>query len=314
MKYLNEYKPGENFSGIYLVKTTTTALTKAGKPYYGLTLQDKNGTMEAKIWNTDAAEIKPFKALDYVSAAGTCVDFAGTVQAHLTQIRVAQPSEYNVGDYIPVTPADVKTLSSQLDKTIEVIEDPHLHELCENLFIKNTEFRAKFESWSAAKTVHHACMGGLLHHTISVTSICAFLCQQYPWLNRDLLLTAALCHDIGKTRELTQFPENILSDVGYYVGHVVMSYEMLTREIDKIADFPEELKAQLQHCILAHHGELEFGSPKKPMISEAFALAYADLIDSKMEILRSALENAAPDAWTPYNKWLENYVHPTYHA
>jgi len=169
----------------------------------------------------------------------------------------------------------------QLTEFIRHISNPYLKSLLEYFFVNDQEFIKKFRSHSAAKTVHHGFSGGLLEHTLSVLRMCEYFAGSYGILNKDLLLTAAMCHDIGKTRELSSFPDNDYTDEGQLIGHIVIGVEMLDEAIRTIPDFPVRLANELKHCIIAHHGELEYGSPKKPALAEAVALNLADNADDK---------------------------------
>lgn len=173
-------------------------------------------------------------------------------------------------------------------------------------------FARAFKNSSAAKTVHHGFVGGLLEHTLSVTKLCDYYCGAYPILKRDLLLTAAICHDIGKTRELSPFPQNDYTDDGQLLGHIVMGSQMVAEKAAGIEDFPHVLLAELQHCILAHHGKYEFGSPKIPAIMEALALNYADDTDAKLETFKEILENNSENTgWLGYNRLFESNLRST---
>ena len=180
-------------------------------------------------------------------------------------------------------------------------------------FFGDKEFAKKFKEHSAAKRVHHGFLGGLLEHTLNVTKLCDYYCSQYPILNRDLLITAALCHDIGKVNELSDFPENDYTDEGQLIGHIVMGTLMVDEKIRGIQGFPVKLANELKHCILAHHGELEYGSPKKPALIEALALNFADNTDAKMESFIEALaeENRQSCEWRGYNKLFESNIRST---
>ena len=177
--------------------------------------------------------------------------------------------------------------------------------------MEDQDFAKKFCNSSAAKTVHHGFVGGLLEHTLSVTKLCDFYCVQYPILKRDLLLTAAMCHDIGKTKELSPFPENDYTDMGNLLGHIVIGSEMISDVAKQIEGFPVTLLGELKHCILAHHGELEYGSPKKPALIEAEALNFADNTDAKMETFTELLESTTETGWLGYNRMLESNVRAT---
>ena len=195
---------------------------------------------------------------------------------------------------------------------IEKIKNPHLRRLVDLFFVEDAEFIDVFKKSSAAKSVHHGFIGGLLEHTFGVVRLCHIYTKTYPFLNYDLLIAAALFHDIGKTRELSAFPMNDYTDSGQLIGHVVIGYQMVHEAISKIDDFPKLLADELEHCILAHHGELEFGSPKKPAIAEALALSLADLTDARMETIREMIEDSsAKTDWLGYNKFLESNIRKT---
>ena len=191
--------------------------------------------------------------------------------------------------------------------------NPYLQKLLSMFFLEDKAFEERFKFHSAAKTVHHGFVGGLLEHTLGVTSLCDAFCRQYPILNRDLLLTAAMFHDIGKMEELSAFPANDYTDAGQLLGHIVIGTEWIGKYIQKIPGFPARLGNELKHCILAHHGELEFGSPKKPALVEAVALNFADNMDAKMETLKEAFANV-PEGnteWLGYNRLLESNIRKT---
>jgi len=199
----------------------------------------------------------------------------------------------------------------QLLGFIGSVENQYLKKLLESFFLEDESFIKAFRMSSAAKTVHHGFVGGLLEHTLSVTKLCEYYCAAYPVLKRDLLITAAICHDIGKTKEISLFPENDYTDDGQLLGHIVMGTEMIGQKARTIPGFPPVLEAELKHCILAHHGEYEYGSPKKPAIIEAAALNLADNTDAKMETFMEALQNAKDDGWLGYNRLFESNIRMT---
>ena len=201
----------------------------------------------------------------------------------------------------------------EVKNVINSIKNPYLNRLLNVIFIEDIKFQNEFKSSSAAKTVHHGFMGGLLEHTLGVVKLCEYFCNNYSSLNRDLLLAAALCHDIGKTRELSAFPANDYTDEGQLVGHIVIGVEIVKTQIDKIQDFPQKLSNELIHCILAHHGELEYGSPKKPALIEALALNLADNADAKLETFIELLAQGQEGStgWLGYNRLLESNYRKT---
>lgn len=200
---------------------------------------------------------------------------------------------------------------SEILSFVKSIENIYLKQLLEAFFVKDQDFIKAFRSSSAAKTIHHGFVGGLMEHTLSVTKLCDYYCGTYPFLKRDLLLTAALCHDIGKVREISLFPENDYTDDGQLLGHIVMGSQMVGEKAAQIAGFPHGLLSQVQHCILAHQGKYEYGSPKIPAIVEAMALYYADDTDAKMETFKEILENAKEPGWLGYNRLFSTNLKPS---
>lgn len=311
MKYIKEYKEGDRVFDIYLCKHKQAAVTKNGKPYDNVILQDKTGTVDAKVWDPNSAGIEDFDSLDYIEVYGDVTSFQGANQINVKRIRKCHAGEYNEADYLPVSRFPVDDMMRELIGLIDSIENVYLKKLLQAFFVEDKEFIKAFRQSSAAKTVHHGFVGGLLQHTLAVTKLCDFFCTQYPVLNRDLLLSAAICHDIGKTKELSLFPQNDYTDDGQFLGHIVIGSEMVGEKIRAIDGFPPLLAGELKHCILAHHGEYEFGSPKKPAIVEAVALTYADNTDAKMETFTELLESSTETGWLGYNRLFESNVRAT---
>ncbi len=313
MKYIEILREGERVNEVYLCKHRQSAVTKNGKAYENLILQDKTGTLDAKIWEPDSQGIDDFERFDYISVTGDVTSFQGALQLNVKRVRKARPGEYEPGDYLPVSSRDVDEMYGELKDIISSVETPCLKMLLSKFFLEDKEFEKRFKFHSAAKTVHHGFVGGLLEHTLGVTKLCEAFCRQYPMLNRDLLLSAAMFHDIGKLEELSVFPENDYTDDGQLLGHIVMGTEWVGEKIREIPEFPKKLASELKHCILAHHGELEYGSPKKPALMEAVALSFADNVDAKMETLKEAFASI-PEGnteWLGYNRLLESNIRKT---
>ena len=285
MRFLNELHEGDRINGIYLCKQKQSAVTKNGKPYENIILQDKTGVMDGKIWDPNSLGIDDFDALDYIDVVGDVTSFAGAMQLNIKRVRKAAEDEYNPADYLPVSENSTDDMYSQLKAFIDSVENVYLSALLKKLFVEDEEFIKAFEGHSAAKTVHHGFIGGLMEHTLGVTRLCDYMSKAYPVINRDLLITASLLHDIGKTKELSSFPLNDYTDEGQLLGHIYIGAQMIHDLASQIPEFPEVLKNELIHCILAHHGELEYGSPKKPALVEAVALNLADNTDARMETI-----------------------------
>lgn len=307
MKFINELREGEKISGIYLCKHRQAAVTKNGKPYENLILQDKTGTIDGKIWDPNSLGIDEFDSLDYIDVVGDVTSFQGSLQVSIKRARKAREGEYEPGNYLPVSEKNVDTMYQELLSCAAQVKNPYLHRLLASFFEEDEDFIRTFKGNSAAKTVHHGFIGGLLEHTLSVAKLCQYYCRTYPILNQDLLLTSAMLHDIGKTKELSPFPKNDYTDDGQLLGHIMIGAEMVHDKIREIPGFPEKLESEVKHCILAHHGELEYGSPKKPALAEAVALNLADNTDAKMETLTEIFNSAGEQKdWLGYNRFFES--------
>ena len=312
MKYIETLREGEKLGDIYLCKSRQSALTKSGKAYENVILQDKTGTLDAKIWDPGSPGIGDFDALDYVYVVGDVTSFQGSLQLSIKRATRADEGEYDPSDYLPMSRKNIDEMYQELMKYMKKIKNPFLLKLAESFFVENEAFIRLFKNHSAAKSVHHGFVGGLLEHTLSVVKLCDFYADQYDYLNRDLLITAAMFHDIGKTKELSAFPANDYTDDGQLLGHIVIGVELVGLGIRRIPDFPKRLASELKHCIVAHHGELEYGSPKKPALAEAVALNLADNTDARMETLTEIFAaDKGKKEWLGYNRLFESNLRRT---
>lgn len=312
MKYIRELREGMRIAGVYLCKFRQSAVTKNGKPYENVILQDRTGTIDAKIWEPNSVGIEEFDSLDYIDIVGDVTSFAGALQVSVKRLRKAGEGEYDPADYLPSSRFKTEEMYQELLSCVESVKNRFLSELLKSYFVRDEAFIRAFQRSSAAKSVHHGFIGGLLEHTLSVTRLCSYYAKAYPILNRDLLITAAILHDVGKTRELSAFPSNDYTDDGQLLGHIMIGAEMIHDRAREISGFPEKLENELKHCILAHHGELEYGSPKKPALAEAVALNLADNTDARMETLRELFEASDGTAeWLGYSRIFESNIRRT---
>lgn len=310
MRYIEQLQDGENVSEVYLCKNKIVGKTKSGKSYYSLLLQDKTGSIDAKIWELNNG-IGHFDSMNYVRVDGQITTFNNALQLNVKKIRIADEGEYAQDDYMPCTKKDVDEMFADLLKLVDSLEHSYYKTLLKSFFVDDKETAAEFKRHSAAKTIHHGYIGGLLEHSMAVAKMCDYYTTYYKRLNRDLLITAALLHDIGKIYELSGFPENDYTDAGQLLGHIVMGTMMIRDRIKDIPDFPAKAANELEHCILAHHGELEYGSPKKPALLEALALSFADNTDAKIQTFMEALDAKDESGWLGYNKMLESNIRRT---
>jgi len=305
MRYIKDLHEGETIRNVYLCKGKRSAETRNGKPYDNLILQDKTGTLDGKVWDPNSQGIAEYDEKDFIEVFGDVTSYNGSLQMNIRQIRKAEDGEYNPADYMPTSEKSVDSMYEELLGFIRGISNTWLRQLLEYYFVKDEEFIRVFKGHSAAKTVHHGFAGGLLEHTLSVVKMCRYFADTYEILNRDLLYTAAMCHDIGKTKELSVFPDNDYTDDGQLLGHIIIGVEMMNDAIREIPEFPEKLGSELKHCIISHHGELEYGSPKKPALAEAMALNLADNADAKMQTLTEIFKNKPGNDWLGYNRMFE---------
>ena len=310
MRYIEQLQDGENVSEVYLCKNKIVGKTKSGKSYYSLLLQDKTGSKDAKIWELNNG-IGHFDSMNYVRVDGQITTFNNALQLNVKKIRIADEGEYAQDDYMPCTKKDVDEMFADLLKLVDSLEHSYYKTLLKSFFVDDKETAAEFKRHSAAKSIHHGYIGGLLEHSLAVARMCDYYTTYYKRLNRDLLITAALLHDIGKIYELSGFPENDYTDAGQLLGHIVMGTMMIRDRIKDIPDFPAKAANELEHCILAHHGELEYGSPKKPALLEALALSFADNTDAKIQTFMEALDAKDESGWLGYNKMLESNIRRT---
>ena len=311
MRYINTLHEGETIRNIYLCKGKRSAETRNGKPYDNLILQDKTGTLDGKIWDPNSSGIADYDEKDFIEVFGDVISYNGNLQLNIRQLRVAREEEYTPADFMPTSENSVEGMYAELMKYGAQVENPYLQKIIQYYFVENEAFIRRFQGHSAAKSVHHGFAGGLLEHTLSVVKLCEYFVGAYPILNRDLLYTAAMCHDIGKTEELSSFPDNDYTDDGQLLGHIVIGVEMMDDAIRTIDGFPRRLASELKHCIIAHHGELEYGSPKKPALAEALALNFADCTDAKMQTLTEIFKDKEGTDWLGYNRLFESNLRKT---
>ena len=275
---------------------------KTGEPYLALTLGDRTGQIEAKMWDNVEEFIDIFEQDDFLKIKGLINKYKNRFQLTIHKLRRMQDAEVDFSDYLPKTTKDIDQLWRTLTDFVATFENPHLKSLVE-LFLADPEIANRYRIAPAAKTLHHAYIGGLLDHVVSLFRSCDLLSQNYPQINRDLLLTGAFLHDIGKIYELTYNRSFSYSTRGQLLGHMIIELEMLQAKLAQLPDFPGDLKTLLEHLIISHHGQYDFGSPKLPMFPEALMLHYLDDLDSKMEAMRAQFEREGEveGPWTSYN-------------
>lgn len=308
--FVNQIKDGQTVEDVFLVKDTGRAETRAGKPYLMLTLTDRTGEIAGRLWENVETFAEVCEPGNLVLVSGQAQGFRGAVQVKIDSVDRVDKKEIDIGLFLQGSKRSIEKMAAEINRLAKTVKDPYCRKLLLTFF-KDHSFFEKFQQAPAAKSMHHAYLGGLLEHTLGVAQLAGMLADFYPMLDRDLLVTGALLHDIGKTRELAHGVHLIdYTDSGRLVGHLVMGVEMVQDMIRTIPDFPEDLATRLIHLILSHHGRYEFGSPTLPMISEAFVLHFLDDLDAKLNFL-GRLEEQAPEPgyqWTDFQRTLERFL------
>lgn len=308
MRYINEILEGENVVEHYLCKSRQSLKSRNGKTYLSLKLQDKTGMVDAKVWDV-TNDIKSFEENDFIKIDGTAIIYQNNIQLNVRKIRKSMEGEYDPQDFIPCSEKNLDTMYEELMGYIKTIQSPFVKQLLEEIFFRHPEVSKRFKTHSAAKNIHHGYRGGLLEHTLSVTQICDFAAPRYKYVDRDILIASAMLHDVGKVVELSEFPINDYTDDGQLLGHLIIGTEMIRDAAAKIPDFPKQLESLLKHCMLSHHGEYEYGSPKLPKTIEAFILHCADNLDAKTKVIEEMLDNDnTQGSWAGYQKMLQRNI------
>jgi 3'-5' exoribonuclease len=309
--FIIELLEGQATTSYFLAKQVQVRQRKSGEPYLTMVLADRTGELPAVMWEGVDDVAKGLADGDIVKVQAVLGAYHGDPQLTVSRVRRAAPQEVSPDDYLPRTDSDPAVLLAALDAAVEAVRDPHLKRLLSELFADPTT-RASFGAAPAAKAIHHAVLGGLLEHTVSVVGLCRLLADYYPAVNRDLLLAAAILHDLGKVRELTWDRIFDYTDAGRLLGHITLGALMVEERIRAIPDFPPDLANSLLHCILSHHGELEWGSPKRPKTLEAIVLHYAENLDGKVNSFLT-FSKRYPDpqhpGWTQFNKALDRFLY-----
>jgi 3'-5' exoribonuclease len=299
--FVTDLNSEQSITTFFLVHEKEIRNTREGKPYLRLELGDRSGTIEARMWDQFDAAAKGISRDDFVKVSARVEIYRNKPQLSLQQLRLAKPEEVDLADFLPHTKEDVGKLYSQLLEYAGSIANPWLKKLVTGI-ISDPAIAAKYKRAPAAKVMHHAYLGGLLEHVIGLCGLAKQIAAHYPELDVDLLLTAAILHDVGKLDELCYVRAIGYTVEGQLLGHIVMELETVSKAMDAIEGFPANLKTVVQHLLISHHGQYEFGSPKLPMIREALAFHYMDDLDSKLAAVRAALavDSGEPE-WSAFS-------------
>ena len=308
--YVKDIKAGEKVRSSFLVMEKNLAYSQKGAPYLSVKLRDRTGDIEGRVWDNVAALDPLFRKGDIVSLQGRAVSYRDAVQLAVLDIRKMDETGIDPWDYFPSTKGDVEAMFAAVEGFAATVENPWLRRLLEG-FLRDEELAARLKRAPAAKGFHHAYLGGLLEHTLSMVRILDFLAGHYPAANRDMLIAGGILHDIGKIDEFTYERAIDYSTPGRLVGHILLGVEMLDRKIAAIEGFPADLALELKHIVLAHHGELDFGSPKRPKTVEALIVHYIDDLDAKVMAFQEFIGNSGAEdsEWTLYHRFFERFLY-----
>ena len=299
--FIKDLAADQSITGFFLVHEKEIRNTNTGKPYLRMELGDRSGKVEARMWDQFEVFAKDVARDDFVKVQARVELYRGKPQLSLMQFRRAKPEEIELGDFLPYTSQDVAVMYKQLLEYAEGMKNPWLKQLTTKI-LSNAEIERRYKRAPAAKTMHHAYLGGLLEHVVGLCGLAKVIAGHYLELDEDLLLTAAMLHDVGKLEELCYERSIGYTTEGQLLGHIVMELETVTNAMNQIEGFPEKLKTVVNHILISHHGEYEFGSPKLPMIREALAFHYMDDLDSKMAAVRASMEQeSGEEEWSLYS-------------
>jgi 3'-5' exoribonuclease len=299
--FVKDLAADQVITGFFLVHEKEIRNSNSGKPYLRMELGDRSGTVEARMWDQFDSMAKTIGRDDFVKVQGRVEIYRSRPQLVLQQFRVARPEEIDLSDFLPHTKYDVEVLYKEVLCYAEGMQNPWLKQLCMKILC-DPQVVPRFKRAPAAKVMHHAYLGGLLEHVVGLCGLAKQIAAHYTELDVDLLLTAAMLHDVGKLDELCYERAIGYSTEGQLLGHIVMELETVSRAMKEIAGFPEKLKTVVEHILISHHGEYEFGSPKLPMIREALVFHYMDDMDSKMAAIRAAMAIDSGDAeWSGFS-------------
>lgn len=306
--YVDQIRERDWVESPFLVRDKIMAMAKNGKPYMTLKLMDRTGEVEGRIWDRVDTLATMFEKDDFIKVQGKASVYMGKMQLVIQDLERVQEESVDLGDYLPVSGRDTAEMAAELRALVAGLSDPHLRALME-AFIGDEAFLHQYVTAPAAKAMHHVCLGGLLEHSLAVAALAMDVSRRYPQVDRDLLLTGALLHDVGKVAELRYRRSFDYTDEGKLLGHIVIGVEMVSEKIRTLPDFPPTMATLLKHLLLSHHGQYEFGSPKRPKMLEAVILNFIDDLDSKINGVQTHIDKEPDSAsdWTAYHRLYDRY-------
>jgi 3'-5' exoribonuclease len=307
--FISELEANKVANGTFLVQAKEVRQKKTGEPYLSLQLSDRTGEVDAKMWDNVVEVMNTFERDDFVRVKGLLQIYNNRPQFTVHKVQKVEASSIDLADFFPASQRDPAEMMAELRKIVASVANPHLRALLERIF-GDEEIARRYQKAPAAKLVHHAYLGGLLEHVLSLCQLCRMAAGHYPGVDVDLLLAGAMLHDLGKIHELTYDRSFGYTSEGQLLGHINIGLRLIDEKLRQLPDFPQRLRTLVEHLVLSHHGALEFGSPKLPMFPEALLLHYLDDLDAKMECMRALVDHdrQVQGHWTAYNPQLERMV------
>lgn len=309
--FVKDIKEKDQVFDSFLITRKEPGISRNGKPYLNMRIMDSSGEIDARVWDDAESLSKKFEKNDVANVKGFAVAYQGSIQVNVTDVQVLREGSYSLADFLPASSKDPEEMMNQLDATVEGVKDAHLRELLSSVFT-DAGIRRLFKTAPAAKSMHHPYLGGLLEHTLSLCGLAEKIVEHYSGagINRDLLMAGALLHDIGKIWELSYKRSFEYTDEGKLLGHITMGVELIDEKMRSIAGFPRDTAVLLKHMMLSHHGQLEFGSPKRPKTLEAIILSYLDDLDAKVAAVGALIDGEPQEGsgWTPYQRIFERAI------
>lgn len=310
MQTIASLKEGDWVDEVYLVTSKQVATAKNGVTYLSLKLADKTGEIDGKLWDNAEETASKFQRDDFIRVKGIAANYQGSMQIKMKSLERVDDSKVDLSNFVQSSTRNPDEMEKELRSVCSEVRKPHLRQLVD-AFFSDRQFMEAFKRAPAAKTLHHNYIGGLIEHVIELVKLCRDVARHFPSIDIDLLTVGAFIHDIGKVKELSVRKTIEYSTEGRLIGHISLGCEMLAEKITKLPHFPEETAMLLKHIILSHHGEYEFGSPKRPKIQEAIIIHYLDDLTAKLNNFQATIkkENVAEGGWTAYNKMHDRYLY-----
>ncbi len=308
--YVNQIRERDQIEAVFMVRDKITAMAKNGKPYMTLKLMDRTGEVEGRIWDRVDEFSSCFAKDDFILVSAKASVYLGKMQLVVQNLKRIEEEMIDLGDFLPVSDRDQQQMRSELDQLLDSLTDPHIEALL-RAFFDDGEFFDCYRKAPAAKGMHHVYLGGLLEHSLAVSALANDVAARYPQINRDLLLAGTLLHDVGKVAELSYRRSFDYTDEGKLLGHIIIGVQMIEDRVRQLPDFPQELAVMIKHLLLSHHGQYEFGSPKRPKFLEAVVLNFIDDLDSKINGIQTHIdkEPQSESSWTSYHRLYDRYFY-----